>query len=159
MLITTRSASSLARSTRRRWPSWRKPIVGTNPTRRPRACSARVQARMSERLVISCMLLLEGMLRVGILAVAHFRRESLHGLLDLLGEVRVALDELRRKAVVQPEQVVEHQHLAVAVLPRPDADGGNRERLRDLGRERRGNQLQDDRECARVLEGLGILLQ
>src|SRR2546430_15026457 len=50
----TRSARSRARSTRRKCPSCRNPMVGTSPMRRPRARSARDQARISLKLSISC---------------------------------------------------------------------------------------------------------
>src|SRR5690349_3714768 len=112
--VTTRSADSRARSTRRRWPSCSAPMVGTNATRAPRARWARVQARMSGSPVISCIgpregLLGEGVVGVRILPRTHFRLERLGRLPDVVGEGRVLLDELGREAVVQAQHVVEHQ--------------------------------------------------
>ena len=53
-------------------------------------------------------------------------------------QVCVALDELRRSPVVEPEQVVEDEHLAVGIRPGADPDHGDVEqrhqRLRHLGR-------------------------
>ena len=47
----------------------------------------------------------------------------------LLADVRVALDELRRVAAEDAEEVVEDQDLAIGVVPGADADHGNLHRL------------------------------
>ncbi len=43
---------------------------------------------------------------------------GLERLLGLVEEARVALDEPRRQAVLEPEEVVEDEHLPVAARPR-----------------------------------------
>ena len=54
------------------------------------------------------------------------------------GALRVALEVPRREVLVEPEEVVEHEHLPVAVGSRPNPDRGNREPTRDLRRHRLG---------------------
>ena len=53
MLTTMASARSMAALTRERWPSWRYPMVGTRPTRRPAARCARDHARMASASVMT----------------------------------------------------------------------------------------------------------
>src|SRR6266481_3795644 len=136
MLITTSSQSSRARSTRRRWPSWSAPIVGTKPTRRPVARAARDQARTSVGVVSSIMVRLEAVVFVGIAPRAYVLAERRHGLLDFARERRVLLHKLRMEPIIQPQHVVQHEDLSVARGPCPDPDRRNRQRFRDLGRER-----------------------
>ena len=64
-----------------------------------------------------------------------------HGLLHQGTQFRIPLDETRRKLAVQPEHVMQDEHLPVAVGPRPYADGGNGNPGRNRRRERRGNGL------------------
>ena len=42
-------------------------------------------------------------------------------------EVGVRLDKLWHKVIEETEEVMEHEHLSVAVRASPDADGGNRQ--------------------------------
>src|SRR4051794_38054150 len=90
MLTTTRSASSRARSTRRRWPSCRYPMVGTNAMVWRRERSARDQERISARLESSRKLEL---------ALLHLRKEvaTLDVIVRAVGRQRrvVALARLR----------------------------------------------------------------
>src|SRR3546814_3300481 len=62
---------------------------------------------------------------VGKAAVAHGRNVGLHRTGDGTAFGKEILDELRPPvAAVQAEDVVQHQHLAVAVRAGADADGG-----------------------------------
>ena len=67
-------------------------------------------------------------------------------------DVRVALDELRLEAVVDAQQVVQDEHLAVRAAARADPDDRDlhvrHDRVGHLGRD----GLEDDREAARLLE-------
>src|SRR3546814_2462527 len=64
---------------------------------------------------------------VGKAAVAHGRNVGLHRTGDGTAFGKEILDELRPPvAAVQAEDVVQHQHLAVAVRASADADGGDR---------------------------------
>ena len=73
---------------------------------------------------------------------------------DLLGELRVLLDERRHEAVEQPEHVVADQHLAVAIGPGADADRRDRRARAVIARARAsaGIALQHHRERAGLLE-------
>src|SRR5438876_963058 len=57
----------------------------------------------------------------------------------------------------QPEDVLDDEHLGVAMRPSADADGGNGERLRDALPERAGNALQHDSKGARLFQGFGVI--
>src|SRR6202022_3047737 len=96
------------------------------------------------------------MLRVGERAVAYLLRVLLCGTRDVVGEIGVALDELRRLAGGEPKHVVEHEHLPVRPRPGSDTDRRNAKRLRDPAREIGRHSLEDDAECAGLLELFGI---
>ena len=74
-------------------------------------------------------------------------------------EVGIGFDKLRHKLVEEPEEVVEHKDLAVAVGACPDANGRNgqlfRHSLGQLGR----NRFKYDGEGAGCFEGLGVIQQ
>src|SRR5438128_1780027 len=55
----------------------------------------------------------------------HLVPERGHRAGDLLAEVRVGLDELRRTAEGEPEEVGDHERLPVAVRAGPDPDRGH----------------------------------
>jgi hypothetical protein len=85
-------------------------------------------------------------------AVAHLLGVVLERVADLQREARVTLDEAREVALGEPEQVVVDEDLAVSVAAGADADRRHCEPSRHLSRHRCGNRLEDDRECAGVLE-------
>src|SRR5438128_3107904 len=61
-------------------------------------------------------------LRLRIAPLTHVRGERGNAVDHRLANAAVTLDEARRVPVVDPEQVVEHQHLPVRRGARPDAD-------------------------------------
>src|SRR2546422_4514624 len=103
--------------------------------------------------------LAERMLRSRVAALAHLRREYPCGLPHIFRQRRVLLDELGGELIIQAQHVVEHEYLSVARGPGANADRRDRERLRDLRRERCGHELQHHRESTGVLECDRIRLQ
>src|SRR5215208_1450664 len=93
-----------------------------------------------------------GVLRPGEGAAAHLLRVGAHAPHHLLADGRVLLDELRLEALVDREQVVQDEHLAVRARAGADADDRHLHELHDhvghVGRDR----LEDDREAAGVLQ-------
>src|SRR5688500_7408333 len=134
MLMTTRSARRRASSTSWRWPSWRNPIVGTNPTRLPRVRAAPTSSRTSVTRVRRCMS--EAVLIIRIQTRPYLVAEGGHRLANVVGEIRVRLEELRTQAVVEAEQVGQDEHLPVAADTRADADRRNRKAFRNPPRDR-----------------------
>src|SRR5947208_11129456 len=63
---------------------------------------------------------------------AHSRDEGLRCLADLIRHARLRRNKLRREPRKQPDQIVRHQNLALAMLARPDAVCRNRDCLCDL---------------------------
>ena len=92
------------------------------------------------------------MLGLGVAALAHVGGEGGHPLDHLLADVRVALDEARGVAVVDAEEVVEHEHLAVGGRARADADHRHLHARHDQLGERAGDRLEHDGEASGVLE-------
>lgn len=82
-----------------------------------------------------------------------------HGLLHQGTQFRIPLDETRRKLAVQPEHVMQDEHLTVAVGPRPYADGGNGNPGRNRRRERCGNGLKHNGETPGVFERRRLIKQ
>src|SRR5712692_3400184 len=174
MLATTRSQSPRARPTRLRCPPWRAPIVGTRPTVRPWARQASEVARMPATRCSRAGVLTAGldlfrrllqawpvpaivrMFGTGKSALGDLARVLLRGPGDLLRQVGVLLDELGRAARGQAEQVVDDQHLAVAVRPGTDADGRDAEGRGHLAGELAGDPFQHQAEGAGVLQGAGV---
>src|SRR3989441_9752110 len=99
------------------------------------------------------------MLRARIAPLAHLGRVQLHRLAYVFGERRVAFHELGAEPVVQSQHVVQHEYLAVACGAGTDADRRDGERLADLRRERRRDQLEHHRERAGFLQCLSVALQ
>ena len=62
----------------------------------------------------------------------------------LVPEVGVLLDERRHEFLEQTQRVITYQHLAVAVRPRADPDGRNRQRFRDGAGDVGWNRFQYD---------------
>src|SRR3990172_6751796 len=84
-------------------------------------------------------------------AALHILPECFHCLERLFLEIRILLYELRREPVEQPQEVVEHQHLAVAVRACADPDGRDMEQTADLLCERGRHGFEHDSEGACVL--------
>src|SRR6202012_4223005 len=84
--------------------------------------------------------------------LADVAEEVCERLLQICGRVSVLADELRRVAVVEAEDVVIDEDLAIAPRAGADADRRNREPLGDERREFRGNAFEDERATAGVLE-------
>ena len=74
-------------------------------------------------------------------------------------EVGVLLHEARRRPVVETQQVVPDEHLAVGLRTRADPDRGDAQPLGDLRGHRRRNRLEHDREAARRLERTRVVQQ
>ena len=89
----------------------------------------------------------------------HVLGECAHRRCHLSPQVCVALDEAGLEVLEDPEQVVEHEDLAVRRRPRADADRRNRQAFahyrRDLGRDR----LEHEGEASRRLQCQGVVEQ
>src|SRR2546421_2926649 len=120
-------------------------MVGTTPISSPAcrqaiACSCIAIADSTSRDLPGGVLVLRG----GEGAAAHVLIELAGGGFDRLSEFGVLAHELRDVVRVQPKDVLDDEHLGVAVWPCADADGRNGERLRDALPECAGNALQHD---------------
>src|SRR6266508_884658 len=155
MLITTRSDSARARSTRLRCPRCSAPIVGTNPIRDPSrlAIAARSSAipHSRRRLV--------AVLGIGILAFSYLVRVLRNGLARRLGEICVLLQEPGSKAVVQSKQIGQDEHLSVTMRTSAYADCGDGDRRSDLPGNVCGKELENNRKGSRALERNRFLRQ
>src|SRR2546428_4868920 len=162
MLITTAPARPRAASTKRRCPSCRYPIVGTRPTRRPAARSARTHRRRSGMVLSSIMPFgwkgsagrdsLEAVLGAGIPPVPHLGGVAADRGPDGLAQSGIPLEKLGIESLVEAEHVVQHEDLSVTAGTGPDPDGRDGERGRDPPRERRREQLQHDGAGAGLLQ-------
>src|SRR5262245_30619948 len=115
-------------STSRRWPACSAPIVGTNPRRRPsRRSAAARRCRAPGARTISGALATVAVLLAREPPAAHILHERRERRPRRFGQLGVALHELGHAGLVQPEQIVEHEDLAVAMRPSADADGGDSE--------------------------------
>src|SRR2546428_903564 len=178
-LTMTLSFSRRARSTRLMCPAWRAPMVGTSPIEQPSVCHPRAMSRMNagvataigNELLDACAVfdLIASRLgldprsvgRIRVLgarerAVADFLYVPLRGACDVVGEVGVALHELRSLAGGDSQHVVEDEDLPVSSRPGTDADGRNAKGLRNTSREVGWHALEDDAERAGLLELLGV---
>src|SRR3989442_12717655 len=168
MLTTTTSFSRRASSTRLRWPACSAPIVGTSPidlpSRRQRRDASSIApgcpktttplAAVPDLFPVLCRSRSIGrvlVLRSRELPVADVVRIRGGRARDLLRKVRVPLDELRRFAARQPEDVVQHEHLPVGRGTGADPDGRNAEGVRDRGRQLAWHAFEHD------AEGTGLL--
>src|SRR5216683_6250424 len=158
MLTITRWFSRRARATRLSWPACSAPMVGTTPMSSP---------AWRQAIAFSCMAIADSMttaLAGGVLvlrgwegAAAHILVELARGGFDRLTEFGVLADELRDVVWVESQDILDDEDLGVAVNSRADADGWDRQRLRDPLPERGGDAFEDDRERARLFQGLGIV--
>ncbi len=97
------------------------------------------------------------MLRRRVATLAHVGRVGRDAGVHLILEVRVALHEARAAALADPQQVVEHQHLAVGRGPGADADHRHVDQRHQLLGDGRRNGLEHDREAARLLQRQHLL--
>src|SRR5262249_61777914 len=81
-----------------------------------------------------------------------FLRVTLQRIADRFTGLRVALDESRREAAEEADDVMEHQHLAVAVRARADADGRYADAVRHQLGELRRHELEHHAPAAGFLE-------
>src|SRR3954463_8309163 len=106
--------------------------------------------RISEIFPTTCIS--EAVIRVRICAAANLARLCSDCRAHLGRHLRVALEELGLKGVVESEHVGEHQHLAVATGPGADANRRNPDRGGDARGNCRRHQLQNDPKSAGLLE-------
>src|SRR5690242_9213340 len=99
---------------------------------------------------------LEAVFRTRVTAVADLGGVTADGIAHRLAQGSVALEELRLEGLVEPQHVVQHQHLPVTPRARADADGGDRERGGDPTREWGRDQLEHDGEGSGILERIRV---
>src|SRR6202162_652661 len=158
MLTTTRWLSRRARLTRLSWPACSAPMVGPSPMSSP-ACR--------HAIACSCMAIADSMtaglaggvlvLRGGEGAIAHVLVECARRGLDRLTEFGVLADEFRDVVGVQPEDILDDEHLGITMRSRADADRRHRQRFGHALTEHTRNALEDDAESAGFLQCLGVL--
>ena len=64
-----------------------------------------------------------------------------------------------RRPVRVSRHVRPHEHLAVGIRARADADRGDRQRLGEFGGDRGRHHFENDGECAGLFDGLGVATQ
>src|SRR5258705_2974284 len=96
-------------------------MVGTSAIRRPAARVSALERWSSTTLRITCGSV--GFSIAGDLLVADVVGPHLDRSARDLAQRHVLAHEARRRVLAQAEQVVHHQHLAVAADARADADG------------------------------------
>src|SRR5271165_4197681 len=72
-------------------------------------------------------------------------------------EIGVSPDELGRRGKAQPQQVVEDQHLSIALWPRADADGRNFDLMRNQLRHFARNAFQHHAACAAAFQRESVM--
>src|SRR5919201_2404682 len=160
MLTPPRRFSRLARFTRLSCPACSAPMVGTKPMSSP-ACR--------QAIACSCMTIADSMTRPppwpipaedGLLpggladgvfvlrcregARSHVLVESARGGLDRFTELRILADELCHVIGVETEDILDDQHLGIAVGTRPDPDRRYGQALADALPQHTGNPFQHD---------------
>src|ERR671935_1654345 len=158
MLAITRRFSRRARFTRLSWPGCRAPIVGTRPMSSPAWRQAIAWSCIAIADSMTIVGLADGVLvlRGGVGAGLDILVELARGGLDRLSQFRVLPHELRHVPGVQPQDVLDDEHLGVAAGTGAYADGRNRQRLRHALAERTWNALEDDGKGACLLQRLRI---
>src|ERR671923_1669090 len=96
-------------------------------------------------------------LRSGEGAGSHVPVELASRCLDGLTEFGVLANEFRHMVWIETQDVLDDEHLGVAVRPRADADGRDGQRLRDPLTQRTGNAFQHQGERAGCLERLRVV--
>src|ERR1700674_931945 len=163
MLTTTLEFSRQAWSIKLRWPAWSAPMVGTRPieSRSPRhfrdaASIDRGSSNTAKGLSGAVLDLLTffrahrrgTVRRIRVLgprklAARHLSGETLGGVRDVLGQVGIPLDELRRLSGRQAQHVVVDEHLAVGAGSRADSDRRDAEALSHPACELTRNAFED----------------
>src|SRR5258708_33656573 len=120
-----------------------------------------------QAIACSCMAIADSMtgalaggvlvLRGGEGAAAHVLVELARGGFDRLTEFGVLADELRDMVRIQAEDILDDEHLRIAMGSGADADRGDRQCLRDSLPEGGGDALEHDRARPRLLQGFGIV--
>ena len=87
----------------------------------------------------------------------HVLGPPANGVLRQAVDVRILPDELRRRTRQHAQQVVNHQHLAVAARPGPDTDRGHAHRGGDPRGQIRWNGLEHQAEDTRLHDRLRVL--
>src|SRR5260370_18798640 len=129
-------------------------MVGTTPMSGPAfrqaiACSCMAIADSMTGALAGGVLVLRG----GEGAAAHVLVELARGGFDRLTEFGVLADELRDMVRIQAEDILDDEHLRIAMGSGADADRGDRQCLRDSLPECGGNGLEHARERARLPPG------
>src|SRR5213592_1539256 len=112
-------------------------MVGTTPTS---------SAACRQAIARSCMAIADS-IKIGLAG----------GGLDRIAEPGVLADEFRDVVRGEPEDVLDDQHLGIALRSSANADRGNRKRFGHSLAEHARDALQDDGERARLFEGLRIV--
>src|SRR6202022_2640445 len=133
-------------------------MVGTTPMSAPAwrqaiACSCMAFADSMTKVLAGGVLVLRG----GEGAAAHILVELAGGGFDRLTEFGVLADELRDMVRIQAEDILNDEHLPIAVRSSADADRGNRQLLRDPLAECAGDRLEHYRKRARLFQRLGVI--
>src|SRR6202035_3651503 len=128
-------------------------MVGTTPMSAPAwrqaiACSCMAFADSMTTVLAGGVLVLRG----GEGAAAHILVELAGGGFDRLTEFGVLADELRDMIRVQSQEILDDQHLTIAVRPGPDTDRGHGQRLADTLSQRARDGLQHDGERPRIFQ-------
>src|SRR5213080_3634387 len=149
----TRWFSRRARATRLSWPAWSAPIVGTTPISSPAwrqatACSCMAFADSMTAALAGGVLVLRG----GEGAATHVLVERARGGFDRVAEFGVLANELGDVVRIQAENILNDEHLPVAIGSGADADRWDAQRLRHPLAERARDRLQDDGKGARVFQ-------
>src|SRR5438046_1223136 len=133
-------------------------MVGTTPTSSA-ACRQAI-ARSCMAIADSIKIGLAGgvlVLRSRERAVSHVLVELAGGRLDRIAEPGVLADEFRDVVRGEPEDVLDDQHLGIALRSSANADRGNRKRFGHSLAEHARDALQGDGELPRLFEGLATL--
>src|SRR6267143_2691142 len=132
-------------------------MVGTTPMSSPAwrqaiACSCMAFADSMTAALAGGVLVLRG----GEGATAHVLVELARGGFDRLTEFGVLADELRDVVRIEAKNILDDEHLPIAMRSGADADRGNGQRLRHTLAEGAGNRLKHHRKGARVFQRPGI---
>src|SRR5438270_13203269 len=128
-------------------------MVGTTPMSSPAwrqatACSCMAFADSMTAALAGGVLVL----RSGEGAATHVLRELARGGFDRLAEFGVLANELGDVVRIQAEDVLDDEHLCIAMGSSADADGGDGQRLRHALAERTRDRLQHHGKGARLFQ-------
>src|SRR6202140_1211740 len=133
-------------------------MVGTTPMSSPAwrqaiACSCMAFADSMTTVLAGGVLVLRG----GEGAAPYILVELTGGGFDRLTEFGVLTHELRDMVRIQAADVLNDEHLSIAMRSGADADRRDRQRLRDPLTERAGDRLEHHSEGAGFFQRLGII--